>query len=518
MGESLRVDTDLLRALAPELTALADLAHKELTQLKATLEAEGQCWGDDEPGLTFGETYVPEAERGLAGYANLVDNLHRTSDGVVDAADTFHNHDQDIGNQLHILERAGTESGWHTPTTSFDQPIWPNPGSSPSALPPNGSASNPGLRTDSDTDNPSGTSGPFPRYEQPQNQPEHPDDDTRPGRPGGQSIDQAPGSIAPSPARDSAPPDAAGPRSGRPQRTAVAGKPWDTPRSGPSAGNTPWQRKAAGTPGLSSGAGAPAPRSASGGVPPGRVFPPQPGTPAPGAPRPAKRTKARRSAKSRRPQPVPIQPKQVETDQAAMDVARALAARHGLRIVGFETAGIGERTVLEIAAAIDDILGKYPFLDLGGIEITELGGGAVSDVKWDRAAGWIILDRTSVADPAPSLPGSDEPPMYSTIVNDLGRILEATAGPRARQRAQASLITEYWRISGPWNRTDRLAHIVAGYRKWRAQLNGRSFSGSRFDSRAALIEAFTEVELRGDKACGPAKVLHQLVVENARGH
>ncbi|WP_328404711.1 hypothetical protein [Nocardia sp. NBC_00403] len=531
MNESLRVDADLLRALAPELTALADLAHKELTQLKATLEAEGQCWGDDEPGLTFGESYVPEAEKGLAGYANLVENLHRTSGGVVDAADAFHNHDQDIGNQLRNLQRAGVEPGWHTPTPSFDQPIWPNPGSSPSALHLNGSASNPGLGTSAG--NLSGTSDRHSRYEQPQIQPQHPDYDTSPGRRDGQPIDQAPGSIAPRPARDSAPPpardpapppardsappDAAGARSGRPERTAVAGKPLETPWSGPSAA-TPWQRKVAGTPGLTIGAGAPAPRSAPGGVPPGRVFPPQPGTPAPGAARPAKRTKAGRSAKTRRPHPIPIQPKHVETDQAAMEVARALAARHGLRIVGFETAGISERTVHEIAAAVDDILGKYPFLDLGGIEITELGGHAVSDVKWDLAAGWIILDRTAVANPTPSVPGSDEPPMYSTIVNDLGRILEATAGPRTRQRAQASLITEYWRISGPWNRTDTLAHIVAGYRKWRAQLSGHSFSGSRFEPRAALVEAFTEVELRGDKACGPAKVLHQLVVENARGH
>ncbi|WP_406234315.1 hypothetical protein [Nocardia sp. NBC_01009] len=40
---------------------------------------------------------------------------------------------------------------------------------------------------------------------------------------------------------------------------------------------------------------------------------------------------------------------------------------------------------------------------------------------------------------------------------------------------------------------------------------------NRFPPRAALVEAFTEVELRGDSACGPAKILHQLVVENVRG-
>ncbi|MFE7798457.1 hypothetical protein [Nocardia sp. NPDC057440] len=239
---------------------------------------------------------------------------------------------------------------------------------------------------------------------------------------------------------------------------------------------------------------------------------------------------SRRAAKARRPRPVPARAQQVQTDEAAMEAARALAARHGLRIVGFETAGIAESTVHEIAAAIDDILGKYPFLALGGIEITELGGDAVSCVKWDRTAGWILLDRAVVASPTriaeivsaatrsgASVPGAEERPMYSVIVNDLGRIMAAAAGPAARQRAQMSLITEYRRISGPWDRTDTLAQIVAGYRKWRGQLSGRCFSRNQFQAAAALAEAFTEVELCDDGACGPAKVLHHLVVENARG-
>ncbi|WP_406235158.1 hypothetical protein [Nocardia sp. NBC_01009] len=542
MGESLEVDPDLLRALAPELNALADMAQNELTQLKATLNAEGECWGNDEPGRTFGESYEPAAEQGLAGYKNLIDNLRRIGDSATNAADTFHNQDQEVGNQIRNLELGGPQPGWNTPTPSFDQPL-PGAGRSPAAPPPNSSAPNP--KGGAGAPNPSGSQSPSPRSEQPQPasngspyspyQPLYPDygPDAGQGLPGEQPIGSQPGSIAPPASKDSAPPRAAASPSGKPERPPIAGRS-DTPWSG-SAPDTPWQRKGsapgtpskAGAPISPTGSGAQSPRNAPGGVPP-RVSPPQPGSPGPGQ-APAKRAKPSRNKKTRRPQPVSVKPKRVATDPAAMEVARQLATRHGLQIVGFETSGVAERTVQEIAAAVDDILGKYPFLKLGGIEISELGDAA-SDVKWKREAGWIILDGTVLADPAKladivsaatrsgaSVPGSDERPMYSTIVNDLGRVMEAAAGPAARKRAHATLIAEYRRISGPWDRTDTLAQIVAGYRKWRAQLSGRCFSGPRFEPRAALIEAFTEVELCGDKACGPAKVLHQLVVETARG-
>ncbi|WP_227999539.1 hypothetical protein [Nocardia australiensis] len=540
MGESLEVDPDLLRALAPELTALADMAGNELARLKAALAAEGQCWGNDEPGRIFGESYEPDAEKGLAGYANLVDNLRGTSAGVTDAADAFHSQDRDIASQIRNLDLDGIQPDWNTPTPSFNQPP-PSPGRSPAAPP--GSTPNPR----GGTPDPSGTPGPTPRFEQPQsapngspyapNQPQYPGygPNAGPGLPDGQPMGGLPGSVAPPTPKDSASPGGAS-GSGKSERPATAGKPWDTPWSG-SAPDTPWQRKGASAPAASTTAGAPisptgtgtpSPRNSPGGVPPGRVIPPQPGGPPPGPP-PAKHAKSRRDKKTRRPQTVPVQPRRVRTDEAAMAAARELAARHGLRIVGFETAGIAERSVRQIAAAIDDILGKYPFLKLGGIEITELGDAA-SDVKWNREVGWLILDSALVADPAKltdivsattpsgvSVPGPDEHLIYSTIVNDLGRVIAAAAGPSARERAQATLIAEYRRISGPWNRTDTLAGIVAGYRKWRAQLSVRCFSDSRFEPRAALVEAFTEVELCGDKASGPAKVLHRLVVESARG-
>ena len=106
--------------------------------------------------------------------------------------------------------------------------------------------------------------------------------------------------------------------------------------------------------------------------------------------------------------------------------------------------------------------------------------------------------------------------MYSTIVGDLGRILEEQAGQPIRRLAQRALITEYRRISDPWGTGETLARIVGGYRRWRNQLGGNSILDGRFQPSTALVAAFAEVELRGDDACGPARVLYRLLVEGAR--
>jgi hypothetical protein len=107
--------------------------------------------------------------------------------------------------------------------------------------------------------------------------------------------------------------------------------------------------------------------------------------------------------------------------------------------------------------------------------------------------------------------------MYSTIVGDLGRIMAEQAGRPVWRMAQRSLITEYRRIDGPWGSGETVASIVGSFRRWRDQLGGNSIVDGRFQPRAALVAAFAEVELRGEDACGPARVLHRLLVEGARG-
>jgi hypothetical protein len=571
MARSLRVDTDLLRALTPELAAIADVAQEELARLKQRLAAEGKCWGDDEPGRIFGDSYEPAADKGITGFENLVHNLRGMSDSVADAGNVLEDQDQNIGSQLRDRDPFGSDPAYNVP---FEQPQWQSPApyppvSTPDAAVPNSArdaiapipASNPttpAYDSAAPASDPTAAQGtPQPGY-QPTANP------IAPGRtnPGDYGPVESPGSPGQEPLPNSAPtpsvpdrptptargaaptartpaspatatppatgspPAAATPKPGVPQPGAVQRTPegrWTRPPT-----DSPWMRNAPGTP-WSRNAGGPSP---------GQAYPPRRKGPRPDAAQPGNPGK---DTRRRKPKPAPAEAKRsrIRTDPDAVAAAQALAARHGLRIAGFDTSGVSRPTVDEIAAAVDDILGKHPYIELAGIEITDLPDGAVSRVTSARATQEaegpvtgerILLDRVTAASPAlleekvetairsgERVAGSGERPMYSTIVHDLGRILEAGAGRRVRQSAHRSLLMEYQRVSGPWGARDTLAVIVRGYRQWRAQLIRACFSGDRFDPRAAVVEGFTEVELRGEGACGPAKVLHRLVVEHARG-
>ncbi|WP_174185966.1 hypothetical protein [Nocardia barduliensis] len=561
MAQSLRVDTDLLRALTPELAGIADAAQQELARLKDRLASEGKCWGEDEPGRVFGDSYEPAAEKGITGFENLVHNLRGMSGSVADAGDALRDQDQNIGSQLRDQDPFGSDP---VVGPSFDQPRWQSPkplrpvspsnvagpDSAPSATAPDrtvdpGAAQpsdQPGYQPGSSPVVPNqpypGGYGPNDSPHLPEQQPSRGPDPTPsvPDRPAPTARDAAPAARTPtSPA--SAPPPAATPPAANPPAASASpkgGAPDPAARRPPASrfsrppADSPWMRNAPGTPWS---------RSAPGGSP-NQVFPPRRRGPEPGAGTPGKPGK---DPKQRKPKPVATGAKRsrVRTDPDAMAAVDALAARRNLRMAGFANSGVAKHTIDDIAAAVDDILRKYPFIRLAGIDITDLRDGGVSRVVWARkidseddpvTGGWILLDRVTTANPVllaekiaaatrsgERVAGAQERPMYSTIVRDLGRILEAESGPRVRQSAHRSLIMEYRRISGPWDRGDTLAGVVRGYREWRGQLIRACFPGDRFDPVAAVVEAFTEVELHGEGACGPAKVLHRLVVEHARG-
>lgn len=555
MGQSLRVDTDLLRSLTPELAAIADAAQQELTRLKDRLATEGECWGNDEPGRVFGDTYEPAAEDGITGFENLVHNLRGMSTGVAGVDDTFQNKDHELGSQIRDQPDSFEPSTFAPISPSPGQPGW-NPQPQPVTTPNDTEASPaPGVTAPVRTDTPEVPVQPnVPGY-QPTGNPASPFQPNA-GNYGPSATpdlpdqDPGPSTAAAPPARDPAAPSAPAPSSPASQMpTPPAATPpsaTTTPKAGPpdpaaSRSRPPdsrWTRPPSDTPWLRSAPGTPWSRNLPGSPSPGQVFPPRRTGPEPNA---AKSAKSGKGAEPRQPKRVSAKPERsrVRTDPAAVAAAQALAARHGLRIIGFETSGAEKRTVDELAAAVDAILGKYPFLDLAGIEITDLRDGNVSRVAWDRAVdegqervpgGWILLDRFLMANPAllseklaaaaragDRVAGSEGRSMYASIVRDLGRIMEAAAGSLVRQLAQRSLIMEYRRISGPWDRGDTLAAVVRGYREWRGELSSACFSGGRFDPRAAVVEAFTEVELHGDSACGPAKVLHRLAIEHVRG-
>ncbi|MEU1958425.1 hypothetical protein [Nocardia sp. NPDC019304] len=573
MGQALRVDTDLLRALTPELAAIADTAQEELARLKERLAAEGNCWGDDEPGRAFGDSYEPAADKGITGFENLVHNLHGMSSSVADTGEVMLDQDRNIGSQLRKQDPFHSTPVGNAP---YDQPRDPAPSPAPST--PEAGRPNPAPAATAPTsaDEPTVPSRPTAQAADPSAAASDPTAARGTAQPGYQPTGDpyGPGSMNPGDygpagdtgssgqpaadpgstpavqdratptARDAAPTGRTPSSPATATPTATEPSPAAAPKpgaSGPAAvqrsPETRWTRPPTESPWMRNAPGTPWSRN-DGGRAPGQVFPPRRKEPRPDAGKPVGPGKSHKAGK---PKPAPAEAKRshVRTDPDAVAAARALAARHGLRIAGFEDSGVSRRTVDEIAAAVDGILGKYPFIKLGGIEITDLRDGTVSRVAPGRASddtadavtgGWILLDRVAVGNPAllaekveaavrsgERVAGPAEQPMYATIVRDLGRILEVAAGAHVRQSAQRSLLMEYRRISGPWDRGETLAAIVRGYREWRAQLVRACFPGDRFDPRAAVVEAFTEVELRGESACGPAKVLHRLAIEHARG-
>ncbi|MQY24380.1 WXG100 family type VII secretion target [Nocardia macrotermitis] len=530
MGDSLQVDTDLARTLATDLAAIADDAQDDLAQLREVVDREGECWGNDEPGRTFAESYEPDAKKGLTSLQHLVDNLRSLNKGITDAADTFQDQDQDAGHQVRTLG----QNSFETPTSGNSYDRSAQPASSTSNPTSDTTANSNGVTGTSSAANPSTTTRSPGTTESPYPTPNH-----SPAAAQQQPTAADPGNTASTPAdtagKSPTPGNVSPASSEKPAAQPISNKsPAGTPKVGDgSTGSgkstqTPWSGPAAGSPARNA-SGTPWAPSMPGGSSPGRVFPPRRAAgPAPRTPR------GREPARPKRAKYAPT-----PGDAAALDALRALAARHDLRLTGFDTVPLIEQTVIELVAAVDDILGKYPFLEFAGIGVTELGEHTMSQVLRDRArtertgarAGpWILLDRKAFTDPrilaekvsttaysGEPMPEFAQRPMYSTIVADLGRVLEAAAGAEPRRLAQRSLIVEYRRISGEWDRHAGLPGVVGGYRRWRAQLSSHAFDDERFRPRAALVAAFAEVELRGANAGAPAKVLHRLVVEHARG-
>ncbi|WP_280234669.1 hypothetical protein [Nocardia cyriacigeorgica] len=182
-----------------------------------------------------------------------------------------------------------------------------------------------------------------------------------------------------------------------------------------------------------------------------------------------------------------------------------MAARHGLEIIGFEVAGVEAQVVREIAAAVDDMVARYP-IAVHGIEITDPSGRipprtarSASPAMPRPATIWMVLDGAAISTHPAATPARRwrrksrdiVRPIYRAVVREYGSALDAVGGFRARQEAQRLLITESLR-------------------------GGGDLAFSPLNPALALVDAFTEVALHGDRAGKPAKELHDLLVKMAR--
>ncbi|MFR9773761.1 hypothetical protein [Nocardia sp. SC052] len=559
MSQSLHIDAEQVHALITELADIAQSSQRDLAELKEALDREGEPWGHDEPGRMVGDAYLPQLRKGLGAYRNLVDNIRELGEGIADIADAFRDEDRDGARRIRSARQSPFDTDRIAPVgTRLGMPTWPSNTSDTQDRNLDPAVGRTGAQS-AQLDNGTDPAAPVPTSYLGATVPSPSD-----GQPAALFRDPSAGSgndlplpvtnAAAQPGSTTAHSDSAAaerygatvpsalPNLVAQPTGAVAQQPADKARNGgrPAAtgrsSTTPWSRSQSGIVLPQGQSGTPRERSLS--PRPGQVIPPGPAGP---ARRPAKSAQPGRQIEDRkRKQPPPTAAPAPPTDVAALTAARALAARHRLRIEGFDCAGISEAAVRELAAAVDHILTTYPFLKLGGIEITDLGDKAVSRVTMGRANAesaesepnpppWILLDRhaarngivlaekISTAQRLASVPPNfGNRPLYSVVVAEFGQIMVTVAGPGPLQQAQRFLITEYRRISGPWDGDETLARVVRGYRQWRAQLTGTSGPADAFHPRAALVSAFTEVEVLGEAACGPAKVLHRLLVDIAR--
>ncbi|MFF7944752.1 WXG100 family type VII secretion target [Nocardia gamkensis] len=558
MAESLSVDPAQLRESAAELRQAAEDAERVANELKAALADEGEFWGDDEAGETFAHTYKPGADRTLEGFDDLVADIRAMSSAMQHAADAFE--DGDHYGRQNI--RNSADDGIPYPNApSRNRPAEPIPQATTSEplSPTNDSARPPGTpdrpangesarpqpdapndRGSIDTQQPpasgrqSAASGQQPTEsgrqptESGRQPPEsgQPDDSTSSSpeteSPEDESGDHPPAAETGSPTTPGIGTERQGAQANTPtgKQTGPQPTPSGPNDSGKPSANTPWTRNGPGTP----WAKAPSPSGAPANETPPRVSPPRtPDRPPAGKkPEPA----PKRREQKRAPKPAGVRARRA-TDAEAMRIAREMAARHNIEIVGFDAAGIAAATVQDIADAVDTVLPRMPAA-LRGIEIRDATGSlsAVENRSTTKRSGdvapWIVLAHTAVIEPrmlagrsrATTRSGPARRPMYAAILRELGAAIDLTGGFRAHKEAQRALITEYMRINDP--RGETLSRVVAGYKRWRAQLGDNCFEQGLFLPGRALAEGFAAVESSDDEANGPQKVLGRLLVTMSR--
>lgn len=566
MSDSLSVDPDKLRASAARQRDIADRAMLLTAELKSTIENAGIAWGTDKPGKSFEKYYLPGSRQAVEALDLMVTALDAMSTGLADAATSFSVGDIGMGK---VVERGGRDvTDTARPGPVADAGRVYGPGSERTAPVvgrgpgPAGSVvgEQPGRRPTMDTAPPvAGPTSGDPVFDSDDSAwaPEKSGESASAREPRSGDSPQSPVPRSDSPptpgvaSRTQATPGARthpGPGSVTPGHTAAAATPTrpavtTAGRVGVAAngrsGGTPWSGSTASGRGIPAPASPNAPRGPAEGPPP-RLSAPRAGQP-PSAGKAAGpgRRPDKRAAVAAKSSPAPTvsgPPRVVHTDPEVLRIAGEMAARHGLVLVGFDTAGMDEPTVRELAAALDDVLTGHRLLDLRVVEIAEVAGGEPARTRWERVAGddgsvagtvRLILNHTGPTAPPPSdsdgsgrvsettVAESPAGRMYTAVVRELGRALDTLGEHDAHRKVQRALIRHFLSVVTPDYRQRSLGRLVADYRKWRDAPAGAGDEG-RFDPASALVEAFVEVVSGAGRSGERAGVLYRLLVDAAR--
>ncbi|MFB8281105.1 hypothetical protein [Nocardia colli] len=492
MSRSVRVDPATLRAFGREVDGMSADAARMLTELRSAIGQRGLCWGTDQPGKVFAQGYEPNCAGAIRELDELASALGRMSKIIADTADSFDQQDSAVTELIRGIEPAPGATLATYPPQPLAAPGSPSPriaaspvpaspiaasGDAGVAAPQPDSARSPADSPQTDTESPVGP-GPVPG-QHPGTTPKAPDYRAGIGHSSGSAPVSSPGTpasatTAPGPAAEPAP----SPTSSRAHSTHGNRSLDPLRRAG-----TPWSRPASDSP-------SPTTHST---------------TEAPSAPRvPAPAHKDRKATRI--------------VGVTASRAGRAAAQEPQVRLIG----GDSEVAIDEIASVIASLLRQYP-IPLRGIEIAGLGGGTHRsalalhrDTWWDNTSGlWLILDRAMTIDSfaprsAPREVAEDPSPMLVAAARGFGYALDLVGAFRARRHVQRVLLSEYLRTAD--RRPESLGQAVTGYRRWRRRLSDHWFVGGVFDPGEALADGFAEVELHGNRAGAPARLLHRLLV------
>lgn len=100
MGDEVRVDPRQLSGAAPAFDELSRRIEAALSALRSTLDAEGESWGTDAPGITFAAKYVPGRDSATPAIRGLADTLAGIAGGLRDTATTFERADTGFAGNL----------------------------------------------------------------------------------------------------------------------------------------------------------------------------------------------------------------------------------------------------------------------------------------------------------------------------------------------------------------------------------------------------------------------------------
>ncbi|GAB3444881.1 WXG100 family type VII secretion target [Actinophytocola sediminis] len=93
MPDGFEVQPDRLRAGATGFGGSGDALSTAGTTLGSALDAQGQCWGGDESGQTFAESYVPNAQQVREAFGTLAEALQAIKTALDESANSYENTD-----------------------------------------------------------------------------------------------------------------------------------------------------------------------------------------------------------------------------------------------------------------------------------------------------------------------------------------------------------------------------------------------------------------------------------------